>query len=241
MHHHHNTKSFKKDAVVYRYCLRHLLKHVKHVRNVYVVCLPLPQMHAIVAQANAHFAQPHQKVIIVDETTFPFNFQSIRSFLRENRPTEGFDGRPFDATVVVPDICEKVLNPRTGLWQPSPKRPQKEWLQKCRQPFKNETKPGSGGHSGQTVVMSGDGKVEVKVQTFERTGWMLQQLLKLGAGEHIPGILDAYMVVDADTVFYDDYSPFPEDDPTGLQFNYMPGDARDCGNPPCKVTLTPNP
>ena len=148
---------------------------------------------------------------------------------------------PFDATVVVPDICEKVLNPRTGLWQPSPKRPQKEWLQKCRQPFKNETKPGSGGHSGQTVVMSGDGKVEVKVQTFERTGWMLQQLLKLGAGEHIPGILDAYMVVDADTIFYDDYSPFPEDDPTGLQFNYMPGDARDCGNPPCKVTLTPNP
>jgi len=35
----------------------------------------------------------------------------------------------------------------------------------------------------------------------ERNGWYLQQLLKLYAGLTIPGILDTYLVVDADTCF----------------------------------------
>lgn len=35
----------------------------------------------------------------------------------------------------------------------------------------------------------------------ERNGWYLQQLLKLYAGRVIPGILDKYLVIDADTFF----------------------------------------
>ena len=35
----------------------------------------------------------------------------------------------------------------------------------------------------------------------ERNGWYLQQLLKLYAGEVIPGILDRYLVIDSDTHF----------------------------------------
>ena len=228
-----------KDAVVYRYCLRHVLKYVKRVRNVYVVCRVTPQMSSIVAQANEHFVRGDQRVILVDEKTFPFNFDNIREFLKRHRPTEGFNGQPFDATVVVPDVCEKVYNAKSRRWQPSPKQPKAEWIHKCRQPYENETQPGSGRNEGAKVVKSGDGKSEIRVQSFDRTGWMLQQFLKLGAGEAIPGILEAYVVVDADTVFYDSYSPIPEDDEMGLQYNYMPGDARDCGNPPYFSAFNP--
>ena len=36
---------------------------------------------------------------------------------------------------------------------------------------------------------------------LSRNGWYLQQLLKLYAGKIIPGILDKYLVIDADTLF----------------------------------------
>ena len=36
---------------------------------------------------------------------------------------------------------------------------------------------------------------------LERNGWYLQQLLKLYAGMVIPGILERYLVIDADTFF----------------------------------------
>jgi len=36
---------------------------------------------------------------------------------------------------------------------------------------------------------------------YDRNGWYLQQLLKLYAGIIIPGILDRYLVIDADTYF----------------------------------------
>ena len=35
----------------------------------------------------------------------------------------------------------------------------------------------------------------------DRTGWYLQQLLKLYAGKVIPNILDKYLVIDSDTYF----------------------------------------
>ena len=209
-----------KDSVVYRYSLRHLLKYVHNVRNVYVVCQRTPQMVSIVTQANENFISGDQQVILIDETSFPFNFDAIRAFLRQHRPTEGFDGKSFNGTVVVPDVCQ------------GRKEPVAKMIHRCRQPFKNETKPGTGRNKFSDVMMSPNGKTEIKIQSFDRTGWIYQQFLKLWAGEHIAGILDAYLVLDSDTIFYEDYSPIPEDDTTGLQYNYMPGDGRDCLNPP---------
>jgi hypothetical protein len=130
-----------------------------------------------------------------------------------------FDGQPFDATVVVPDVCSK-----TG-----PKQSTKEWVHVCRQPFKNET-----------LMVGSELKVgKARVQTFDRTGWILQQFLKLGcSADLVPGIGPAYLVVDADTIFYEDYSPIPPDDvPSPNAYNYMPGDPRDCANPPYFMTL----
>ncbi len=72
-----------KDATVYRFNLRHALKHVQGLRNVYVVCRPSQQMRAVAAEANARFVGPGQKVVLVDEAVFPFSFDSIRQFLRE--------------------------------------------------------------------------------------------------------------------------------------------------------------
>jgi len=40
-----------------------------------------------------------------------------------------------------------------------------------------------------------------KLLTSQRRGWYLQQLLKLYAGQVIPGIADKYLVIDADTFF----------------------------------------
>ena len=36
----------------------------------------------------------------------------------------------------------------------------------------------------------------------ERNGWYLQQLLKFYAGTVIPGILDKYLIIDSDTLFF---------------------------------------
>jgi hypothetical protein len=42
---------------------------------------------------------------------------------------------------------------------------------------------------------------QVKLQTFDRVGWMLQQFLKMGCSPaFVPGIGPAYLVIDADTV-----------------------------------------
>mmetsp|Transcript_17272 Transcript_17272/g.39804 ORF Transcript_17272/g.39804 Transcript_17272/m.39804 type:complete len:394 (-) Transcript_17272:833-2014(-) len=210
-----------KDASVYRFNLRHALKHVKSLRNVYVICRPTDQMKSIVLQANKKYTGPGQKVILVDEAVFPFTFESIRSYLRENRPTEGFDGQPFDATVVVPDLC----------FPSGPKGATKEWIKRCRQPYMNETIAG-----GTKVMVNGH---EVKVEKFDRTGWVLQQFLKMGVTRrHVPSIGEAYLVLDADTIFYQDYDPIPPDDlPSDRAYNYMPGDPRDCGNPPYFMLL----
>ena len=40
-----------------------------------------------------------------------------------------------------------------------------------------------------------------------------------------------------DQIFYEDYSPIPPEDVSPVAFNYMPGDPRDCGNPPYFMTL----
>jgi len=212
-----------KDATVYRFNLRHALKHVQNIRNVYVVCRPTKQMKAIVAHANSLYTRKGaQEVILVDEAVFPFNFETIRSYLREHRPDEGFDGQPFDGTVVVPPIC-RVTGPKLGT---------KEWVHNCRQPHKNETV------SGGTEVVDPYSKkgTPAKLQTFERTGWILQQFLKMGVTpEYVPGIGEAYLVLDADTIFYQDYNPIPPDSEEA--YNYMPGDGRDCSNPPYFMTL----
>jgi len=207
-----------KDATIYRFNIRHVLKHVRGVRNVYVVCRPTPQMRSIVLQTNLRFAGPGQRIILVNEAIFDFTFDSIRAYLRAARPTEGFDGKPFDGTVVTPDVCPGT----TG-----PKQEHAQWVHLCRQPLANET--------------SADGKTVLghKRGTWDRVGWMLQQFIKMGCSpELIPGIGDAYLVVDADTVFSEEYWPFPRDgQPSEAAFNYMPGDARDCANPPYFMTL----
>jgi hypothetical protein len=41
-------------------------------------------------------------------------------------------------------------------------------------------------------------EVAHKVECIERTGWYLQQLIKLTAGKYIDGILDNYLVLDSD-------------------------------------------
>lgn len=51
----------------------------------------------------------------------------------------------------------------------------------------------------------------------KRAGWYLQQLFKLYAGTIIPGILDTYLIIDADTFFFQP-TTFMEND-VGL-FNY---------------------
>ena len=209
------TPLASKDATVFRFNLRHTLKHVLGLRNVYVICRISDQMKSIAAQANARFTKPGQEVILVDESVFPYTFDSIRAYLRENRPTEGFDGKPFDGTVVVPDVCSK----------PGPKQTTKDWVHVCRQPFQNETVV----NSKETTVYGS------RLQTFDRTGWMLQQFLKLGCSpEYIPGIGEAYYVVDADTLFAADYNPVASQ---GSAYHYMPGDSRDCANPPYFMTL----
>jgi len=209
------TPLASKDATVYRFNLRHTLKHVVGLRNVYIVCQITDQMKSIVAQANAHFTKPGQEVILVDESIFPYTFTTIRAFLRENRPTEGFNGEPFDGKVVVPDVCSKS----------GPKQSTKDWVHVCRQPFQNETVTDS---KGTTVYGN-------RLQEFDRTGWMLQQFLKLGCTpEFIPGIGEAYYVIDADTLFAADYNPVAVQ---GSAYHYMPGDSRDCANPPYFMTL----
>lgn len=52
----------------------------------------------------------------------------------------------------------------------------------------------------------------------KRAGWYLQQLFKMYAGFVIPGILDAYLVIDADTFFFQPIA-FMEDNAVAL-FNY---------------------
>lgn len=62
-----------------------------------------------------------------------------------------------------------------------------------------------------------------------RTGWYLQQLLKLYAGFHVPNILENYLVVDADTFFINPTTFFEDGLPlynTGTEyfeqyFNHM--------------------
>ena len=209
------TPLASKDATVYRFNLRHTLKHVVGLRNVYVICQVSDQMKSIAAQANARFTKPGQEVILVDESIFPFTFASIRTFLKENRSTEGFNGEPFDGRVIVPDVCSKS----------GPKQTTKEWVHVCRQPYQNETVTDN---KGTTV----NGK---SVQEFDRTGWMLQQFMKLGCTpEYIPGIGEAYYVIDADTLFASDYNPVAVQ---GSAYHYMPGDSRDCANPPYFMTL----
>jgi hypothetical protein len=44
--------------------------------------------------------------------------------------------------------------------------------------------------------------VEKYHSKYDRNGWYLQQLFKLYAGRVIPGILDTYLVIDADTFFF---------------------------------------
>jgi len=192
-----------KDASVYRFGLRHLLKHVRGVRNVYIVGQPSEQLLSLALQANDRFTAPGQRVIVVDEAVFPFSVASIRGFLKEQRPTEGFDGAPFDGTVATPEVCSRG----------GPKHERAEWVRLCRQPWANETSA-----DGSTVN-------GVKLQTWDRAGWMLQQFIKLGCSpELIPGIGDAYLVVDADTVFSEEYWPFPRDgQPSEGAFNYMYG------------------
>jgi len=92
-----------------------------------------------------------------------------KHFLRcQNRPTEGYNGKPFDGTVVVPDICN--VN--------GPKQSDKAWVHKCRQPLLNETSL-----DGKMVQTPYGGKQ--KLQTFDRVGWMLQQFLKMGCSDQV--------------------------------------------------------
>jgi hypothetical protein len=55
------------------------------------------------------------------------------------------------------------------------------------------------------------------------------------SSKFIPGIGEAYLVIDADTNFRADYSPFPPGN--DVAYNYIPGDPRDCGNPPYFMTI----
>lgn len=207
-----------KDATVVRFTLRHALKYAQHLRNIYLVCTPTLQLESIAHQTNAHFVAENQRVVIVDEAKFPFSINSIRTYLRHARPTEGFDGRPFDGVVVTPQKC----------LENKPLTPLKQSIHACRQRYGNETSPEQLGKAKWGVI---------KKETFDRAGWMYQQFLKLGCNRDIiPRLSDAYWVLDSDTVFYNAYSPFPPKS-NGTIYNYMPGDGRDCGNSPYYMTL----
>ena len=153
-----------KDATVLRFTLRHAIHFAgDSVRNLFVVCRPTSQMQSIAQQTNDVWGAETvpAKLTIVDEAKFPFSVESIRSFLRTHRPTEGFDGQPFDGKVVVPEVC------RDG----SPKGKTKNWVYRCRQPTKNETATGRIG--------------AISVQSFDRAGWLFQQFIKLGIDETV--------------------------------------------------------
>jgi len=226
------TPVARKDATIYRFNLRHVLKHVQNVRHVYVVCQPSVQMRSIVLHANLRFTKQGQRVILVDEAVFPFNFDTIRAFLRESRPTSGFDGKPFEGKVVTPRIC-----PLRGPGMPD--QYSTSWIQSCRMPFMNETTEGGTKYCYPKRTNKFGDPVCDKVQSWERTGWLLQQFLKLGCSpEFVPGIGEHYLVIDADTLFMEDYSVFPADGkPSQHAVNFIPGDTRDCGNPPYFMTL----
>jgi len=53
----------------------------------------------------------------------------------------------------------------------------------------------------------------------KRAGWYLQQLFKLYAGRVIPGILDTYLVIDADTFFFQPTTFIDTETGAGI-FNY---------------------
>jgi hypothetical protein len=56
----------------------------------------------------------------------------------------------------------------------------------------------------------------------KRTGWYLQQLLKLYAGFYIPNILDNYLIIDADTIFINNTTFFEDGLPLynyGIEYN----------------------
>jgi len=53
----------------------------------------------------------------------------------------------------------------------------------------------------------------------KRAGWYLQQLFKLYAGFVIPGILDAYLVIDADTFFFQPITFMQQNNQVAM-FNY---------------------
>jgi hypothetical protein len=56
----------------------------------------------------------------------------------------------------------------------------------------------------------------------------------LGCTEkYIPGIGSNYYVLDADSIFFNDYNLIHDD----IANNYMPGDSRDCANPPYFMLL----
>jgi len=188
---------------------------------------------------------------------------------------------------VVPEKCSKG----------GPKQGSKAWVSLCRQPFHNETTSktqrvntpeetcltprASLSTTQQTHHSSCDTCILLASLQFDRAGWLLQQFIKLGVTpREVPGIGEAYMVVDADTIFYQDYHPFPRTSaslsaasaapatpasdvkarhpsaahsaqlPQGLlgmaqrrllnaslPYNYIPGDPRDCGNPPYFMTM----
>jgi vacuolar-type H+-ATPase subunit F/Vma7 len=202
-----------KDTTVYRYCLRHALKFVAGVRNVYVVSQPSTQIKRIIAFANERDVQPGQQVILVDENKFSFSPKVIRAYLRQYRPHDGYNGQPFDGTVIVPRQC--VLGTRL--------MGTKNDITKCRQPFRNETESLKRHHGERNIP---------RVEFFDRTGWLFQQFVKLGAQEAIQDILD-YMILDSDTVFYQPYSPFLRTQgQSNRSVSFMPGEGRDCLNPP---------
>ena len=54
----------QQDATVYRFNVRHVLKHVQGLRNIYVVCRPTQQMKSIVAQVQLHVHHcPHSSTV----------------------------------------------------------------------------------------------------------------------------------------------------------------------------------
>jgi hypothetical protein len=207
-----------KDLTVLRFTLRHALKYAQHLRNIYLVSAPSRQLESVALQTSTHYTTHDQKIVIIDEAKFPFSIRSIRAYLREARPKEGYDGQPFDGVIVTPQKCPESKQAMQ----------QMQLLHACRQRYANETSPEQLGRArwGQ-----------IKMDKFDRAGWMFQQFLKLGCNrEIIPGLSDAYWVLDSDTIFFNNYSPFPPNS-DGNIFNYLPGDGRDCGNPPYYMTL----
>jgi len=207
-----------KDLTVLRFTLRHALKYAQHLRNVYLVSIPTQQLESIALQASTHYTTRDQHIIIIDEAEFPFSIKSIRAYLRQARPNEGYDGQPFDGVVVTPQKCPDNIR---GMQQ-------SQMIHACRQRYANETSPEQLG----TAKWG-----QIKMETFDRAGWMFQQFLKLGCNRDIiPGLSDAYWVLDSDTILFNEYSPFPPNS-DGNNLNYLPGDGRDCGNPPYYMTL----